>query len=98
MHISFRSLLYTDRAVIRRVNWVRVHLAGPDPVCYWLEFDDKRTAKRAGRSILTHIREQRVSGDCDSDIAYNELIYDWIEQLRRGNYIKNLRQMEANSE
>lgn len=96
--VTFESLLLTGRAVIRRANWVRIHLAGEDPVCYWLEFENKRTAKLAARSVQLHIREQIAVGKCNTDTMYNGFLLDWFEQLRRGGYIRNTRQMEANSE
>lgn len=89
---TYESLLATDRAVKRRGNWVRVHTAGEEPDTYWLEFDSKATAKLAGASLLIHIREKRAAGKCNTDHMYNALIFNWLEQLRRGGYIQNLKE------
>lgn len=91
-YVQYESLLLTDRAVIRKGKWLRIHTAGDDPQTYWLEFDDKNTAKRAGGSLLVHIREKRARGKCNTDIMYNNLIYSWFDQLRQGGYIKNLKE------
>lgn len=93
-YVSFESLMMTSRAVTRRGNWLRIQSAGDDPSFYWMEFDDKRTAKRAGASVLQWVREKRAAGKCNTDYMYNALLAEWINQLRRGGYIRNLRNEE----
>lgn len=86
----------TDRAVVRKGNWLVARLAGEDLTPFWLEFEDKGTAKRARGSILIHIREQRARGRVNTDYMYNALIYNWIEQLDKGGYIKNKKAEDSN--
>lgn len=91
MYISFESLLLTDRAVKRHGNWLTVHTAGDPPTKYNFEFTDKETAKRAGGSLLVHIREQRAISKCNTDPMYNSIIFRWLEQLLEGGYIQNVK-------
>jgi hypothetical protein len=89
--ITYESLLITNRAVIRKGNWLRIMTAGEYPETYWLEFEDKATAKRAGLSVLIHIKKKRAKGKCNTDHMYNTLLSDWFDQLSKGGYIKNLK-------
>lgn len=91
-YIGFESLLLTNRAVKRRGNWLVVQTAGDSPTKYNFEFSDKEKAKRAGGSLLIHMREKRAAGKCNTDPMYNSIIYNWLEQLFDGGYIQNVRE------
>lgn len=97
MYISFESLLLTNRAVKRRGNWLVVQTAGDNPTKYNFEFSDNTTAKRAGGSLLVHMREKRAAGTCNTDPMYNSIIFNWLERLLAGGYIQNVRENDDES-
>lgn len=98
-YVSFESLLLTNRAVTRSQNWLYIRFAGyaddDGRRGFWLEFDDKRTAKRAGGSLLVHLREKRARDEITTDFRYNQTIYNWLEQLDAGGYIRNRKTQDA---
>lgn len=96
-YISYESLLLTNRAVKRHGNWLIVHIAGDTPTKYNFELADKATAKRAGGSLLVHLREKRAQGKCNTDQMYNSIIFGWLEQLLAGGYIQNVRDNDEDS-
>lgn len=89
-YVSYESLLMTNRAVKRRGNWLTVHTAGDNPTKYNFELADKLTAKRAGGSLLVHIREKCAQDKCNTDAMYNSIIFGWLDQLLAGGYIQNV--------
>lgn len=88
-YVSFESLLMTERVVRKRGNWLLVHTAGEAPVQFWLEFADSKTAKRAGGSLVVHLREQKAQGKIDTDTMYNNIVYSWFHQLTQEGYVLN---------
>ena len=93
-YVSFESLLMTNRAVVKRSNWLVVHTAGENPSRFWLEFEDTKTAKRAGGSLLRHIREKRARGECLTDYRYNETVLGWFDRLLEAGYVKNRKETD----
>ena len=90
-YVGFESLMLTARVVTRRKNWLLVSTAGDNPRRFWLEFDSKYMAQRAGGSLLIHLREKRARGELYSDYQYNQIISAWMEQLLDGGYVLNRR-------
>ena len=97
-YVMFENLLATDRAVKRQGKWLRVSMAGGNPNRFWLEFDDTKTAKRAGGSLLVHLREKRAKGECNTDVMYNHIVYAWFNQLEEGGYLRNRRSEDGDGE
>jgi hypothetical protein len=89
-YVSYDSLLLTNRAIKRRGRWLRFHTAGDFPETYWLEFADRKTAQKAGKSVLLWVLEKRHIGKCNTDVQYNALLFEWFNQLTSGGYILNL--------
>jgi hypothetical protein len=97
-YVSFESLVLTDRVVRLSGHRLKISFAGDNPVRGWVTFHDKKTAKRAGGSLILHVREKIAAGECRTDHNYNTIVSNWIDQLSDGGYLVKRDQKEEEVE